>query len=251
MIVNFYHILKSKYFLFFKYSFYHLIGNHFPGLLSDKISAKTQYFLSMEEELDLKNPTSFTAKIQWLKLYDHNLLYTSLVDKYTVKQFVAGLIGDKYIIPTLGVWEKFEDIDFNQLPQQFVLKSTHDSASVIIVKDKSKFDKDAARRKLSRSLHKNFYLASREWPYKNVPRRIIAEQLMHDDSSSGSDLDDYKWYCFNGEPKFCQVIKNRNTDETIDFFDINWTHQDFIGLNPKARFSEISIYKPELLDSMI
>lgn len=201
--------------------------------LSDETYVKLYYRFSMGKKLDLKNPRTFTEKLQWLKLYDHNPLYTTLVDKYAVKPWVAERIGEQYIIPTLGVWGCFDDIEFDKLPDQFVLKTTHGGGSVgvVICKDKSTFDKAEAKKKLERSMEISGYDTVREWPYKNVSRRIIAEKYMAPEGNM-SDLTDYKWYCFNGEPKYCQVIQDRTKHKTIDFFDTEWDHQVFFGLNP-------------------
>lgn len=199
--------------------------------LPDKAYLKLWYYANTGKKLNLKNPQTFSEKLQWLKLYNRNPLYTIMVDKYAVKQYVADLIGDEYIIPTIGVWKRPEDIDFDALPNQFVLKCNHDSGGLIICKDKSKLDKEAAIKKLEKSLKTDFFKMGREWPYKNVHRCIIAEKYI-EPTSNTQDLPDYKWFCFNGEPKFCQVIQNRNSNETIDIFDTDWNHQDFNGIAP-------------------
>ena len=179
-----------------------------------------------------KNPQTFNEKIQWLKLYNRRPEYTEMVDKFAVKDYVAKIIGEKYVIPTLGVWERPEDIDWDALPDCFVLKTTHGGGNygVVICKDKSKFDRQKAIKKLNKSLKQNLFRTMREWPYKNVPRRIIAEQFL-DPRPDVKDLPDYKWYCFNGEPKYCQVIQNRLENETFDFFDINWDYIEVVNLN--------------------
>ena len=178
-----------------------------------------------------KNPHTFNEKLQWLKLYYRRPEYTTMVDKYAVKDYVARIIGEKYIIPTLGVWDKPEDIDWESLPDRFVLKTTHGGGStgVVICKDKTSFDKGKAIDKLNKSLKQDIYRTLKEWPYKNVPRRILAEQYI-EPLPETQDLPDFKWYCFGSEPKYCQVITNRSSEETIDFFDTDWNHQDFIGL---------------------
>ena len=201
----------------------------------------------MGYKIDWEHPETFCEKLQWLKLYNRNPLYTKLVDKYAVKEYVAGIIGEKHIIPTLGVWDNPEDIDFDALPEKFVLKTTHGGGGggVVICKDKSSFDKKAAIKKLNESLKSDIYIHWREWPYKDVPKRIIAEKYMED---HGVDLEscltDYKFYCFEGEPHYCQVIKNRNTKETIDFFDMEWHHQEFIGLNPSVSYADSLPQRP-------
>ena len=149
-------------------------------LISDKAFLKFQYKAHFGEKLNLKNPKTFNEKLQWLKLYDRNPEYVKLVDKYEVKNYIAEKIGEEYVIPTLGVWERFEDIDFDRLPNQFVLKCTHDSGSVVLCRDKVTFDMEAARRKITRKLNSNLFWHGREWPYKNVKPRIIAEAFLQD-----------------------------------------------------------------------
>lgn len=181
---------------------------------------------------NLKTPKIFSEKLQWLKLHDRRNEYTQMVDKIAAKDYVAGKIGGEYIIPTLGVWDKAEDIDFESLPDKFVLKCNHNSGGLVVCTDKSKLDVETARDKLNHSLKLNYYYSNREYPYKNVPPRILAEQYMQDNSSK--ELMDYKFYCFNGRVEYCQVIADRSTCETIDFYDRNWVHQPFIGLYAKA-----------------
>lgn len=217
--------------------------------LSDKQFLCYIYKRAMHHKLNLANPVLFTEKIQWLKLYNRRPEYSVWVDKHESKEYVAAAIGKEHIIPTLGVWNSFDEIDFDALPDRFVLKTTHDSGGVVICKDKDIFDVDKARRKLNASLKNNFYKTFREWPYKNVPHRIIAEAFMQQDDKS--DLTDYKFFCFNGIPKFCQVIQDRSTCETIDFFDEKWNHQEFVGLNPHVTHSQKPIAKPRRYDQML
>ena len=192
---------------------------------SDEKYLRAQYRLQVGEELDLDNPKNFAEKIQWLKIHDRKPEYNKLVDKYEAKLFAAKLIGEKYIVPTLGLWNNFDEINFDELPQRFVLKCTHDSGGVFIVEEKSNFNRDAAKKLLTRHLKRNLYRYGREWVYKDVPPRLIAEKFLE------SDIRDYKFFCFGGKPEYCQVISDRHSGETIDFFDMNWTHQEFIGLN--------------------
>ena len=216
---------------------------------SDEKYIKKIFKLRVGMELNLDNPRTFNEKIQWLKLYDRKPEYTHMVDKYAVKEYVANIIGEEYIIPTLGVWDNVEDIDFDKLPNQFVLKCTHDSGGIVICSDKTKLNLKAAKAKLIRGLKKNFYVQSREWPYKNVKPRIIAEKFV--EAVGHSDLPDYKFYCFNGEPIYCQVIRDRNTKETIDFYDMEWNHMPFVGLNPIAENGATPVVRPLKLDDMI
>lgn len=225
---------------------------HFGTCLPDKVYLKCLFRLKTGKRLNLKNPQTFSEKLQWLKLYNRKPEYTQMVDKYAVKDYVAKIIGNEYVIPTLGVWDKPEDIEWNQLPEKFVLKTTHDGGGcgVVICKNKNSFDKDAAISKLKQSILHDTYKGGREWPYKNVPRRIIAEQFL-ETRPEVVDLPDYKWYCFNGEPKYCQVIQNRHAKETIDFFDTEWNHQEFVGLNPAVGPAVVTPKRPKYLETQI
>lgn len=207
-----------------KVAFDHFMRLPWSHLLSDEMYVKIRFRVDMKKKLDLINPRMFSEKLQWLKLYDRKPIYTTMVDKYEAKRYVASLIGEKYIIPTLGVWEHFEDIDFGQLPNQFVLKCTHDSGGVYICKDKSKLDVDSVKKKINKSLRKNYFYNEREWPYKDVKPRIIAEQYLVTAGESG--LNDYKIFCFHGEPKFILVCSNRFSKSGLneDFFDVDWKH---------------------------
>lgn len=179
-------------------------------------------------ELNLDHPLTFNEKMQWLKLYNHDPLYTILVDKFEVKGYVKEQIGEKYIIPTLGVWNSFDDIDFSKLPDQFVLKCTHDSGGLVICKNKATFDVKAAKKKIQKSLRCNYYYMGFEWPYKNVKPRIIAEKYMEDHNTQ--DLRDYKFFVFQGEVKALFIITNRNSKKQnigLDFFDENFQHLPF------------------------
>lgn len=194
--------------------------------LSDKCYLTLLYIASFRKFPNWKNPQTFNEKLQWLKLYNRNPLYSTLVDKYEVKRYVAKKIGEEYIIPTLGVWDSFEDIDFNSLPNQFVLKCTHDSGGLVIVKDKSNLDVNAAKEKIEKSLKRNFFWQGREWPYKNVKPRIIAEKYMSD--IDDTQLTDYKVHNFNGIPKVILVCRDRYSESglTEDFYNVKWEHLD-------------------------
>lgn len=209
------------------------------GLLkNDKTFLKMRYKYETGHRLNLKNPQRYNEKLQWLKLYDRRPEYTNMVDKYEVKRIVEEKIGADYIIPTLGIYNTFDEIDFDALPSSFVLKCTHDSGSVILCKDKAHFDKESAREKLTAALKKNFYEAFREWPYKNVKPRIIAEQYMQ--NAAGTDLEDYKVMCFNGEPKIINLHKDRYHNHTQSFYTSEWKYLD---LSQKG-FASTQTYTP-------
>lgn len=199
--------------------------------LPDKTALKIQYKNTFLTDLDLENPKTFNEKLQWLKLYNRKPEYSKMVDKYEAKKYVASIIGEEYIIPTYGVWTSFDEINFDELPNQFVLKCTHGSGDVVVVKDKSEFDINSAREKIEKSLKTNYYKISREWPYKNVQPRVIAEKYMEDNSGG---LIDYKIFCFNGEAKFMLIATDRFTSEELKFdyfdrdfnwLDFEWTHK--------------------------
>ena len=224
-------------------------------LFSDKFYLKSLYKYRTGKKLNLKNPKGFNAKLQWIKLYDRNPLYTTMVDKYEVKKYIAEKIGEQYVIPNLGVWDKFEDIDFSSLPNQFVLKCTHDSGGLIICRDKSKLDIEKARANITSSLKSNYYYSSREWPYKNVKPRIIAEAYMDDfqpgEEGYGGGLTDYKFFCFNGEPKMLYISRGLENHKTaqISFYDLECNRMPF----KRTDFAGIKgdIKKPQTIDEMI
>lgn len=186
------------------------------------------------KKLDLKNPKTYSEKLQWLKVHDHNPLYNKLVDKYEVKPIVAKIIGDEYIIPTLGVYDDFDDIDFSKLPNQFVIKCTHDSGGIYICTDKKNMNIKEARDKINNSLNRNYYYRRREWPYKDVRPRIIIEKYVVDNKDK--ELRDYKFFSFNGKVKLMFVASNRQGagDTYFDFFDNNFKHLDIINGHPCA-----------------
>jgi len=207
-------------------SFMRVILNHLaPFIKSDELFIKLCWKLRMDYPLNLDNPQTFSEKIQWLKLHDRKPIYTIMVDKYEAKKYVANIIGEEYIIPTLAVYDSVEDINFDTLPDQFVMKCTHDSGGLVICRDKSKLNYRNALNKLSKALKRRYFYQNREWPYKSVRPRIIAEQYMEDHKTH--ELRDYKFFCFNGEPKYCQVISGRTDVMSIDFFDRDWNHQPF------------------------
>lgn len=222
---------------------------HTSRMWSDETYLRWQFRLRMGYKLNLKTPKTFSEKIQWLKLYNRRPEYTIMVDKVKAKEYVASVLGDDYIIPTLGVWKDPDEIDFDALPNRFVLKCNHNSGlGMYICKDKSKMDIEKVKDNLRRGLRQDYFMANREWPYKDVPRRILAEEFI-DPAPNVSDLPDYKWYCFDGEPKFCQVIQDRSVDETIDFFDTDWKHQTFVGLDPDAENAKVLPKRPANLET--
>lgn len=218
-------------------------------LFPDKLYLQLMFRCKMGRSLDLKNPRTFNEKLQWLKLYNRNPLYTTLVDKFSVKKWVAERISEDHIIPTLGVWNNAKDIDFAKLPKQFVLKTTNGGGGdVVICKDRTKLDITQVVEHLNKSLKVSLYKKNREWPYKNVPPRIIAEKYMEDESG---ELRDYKFFCFGGIPKYCQVIRGRYVKETIDFYDMEWNHMPFVGLNLAVENGLEPVEKVKCLDSLV
>lgn len=196
--------------------------------IPDSRFLKILYYLHFGEKLNLEKPKTYNEKMQWLKIYDRRPEYTIWVDKYLVKEYVAGIIGEQYIIPTLGKWDSFDEIDFDELPEQFVLKCNHDSGSVVICKDKKAFDKNKAARKLNRGLKRNLFWATREWPYKDIRPCIIAEKYIEDDSG---ELLDYKIYTFEGKSHYLMIISDRFKGKDYirkDFYDTSLNHLDLV-----------------------
>lgn len=220
----------------------------FNFIFPDKLYLMILYRLRMGKKLNLKNPKSFNEKLQWLKLYDRKPEYTKMVDKYEAKLYVAKIIGEDYIIPTLGVWEKFDEIDFDSLPKQFVLKTTHGGggSGVVICKDKNNFDIEKCRTIINRSMKQNIYKTLREWPYKNITPRIIAEEYIGD----GKDyINDYKFFCFDGEPKVILIANGRFVESQtyFDYFDMDFKHLPFRQGGPNY-YGQIDV--PPLFEEM-
>ena len=211
--------------------------------IPDKIIIKHKFYKRFGYKLNLKNPCTYNEKAQWQKLYDRNPLYTNMVDKYKARFIVEQKIGNNYLIPLLGHWNTFDEIDFDSLPQKFVLKTTHDSGGVWII-EKNNVDLNQIKKEVVKHLKKNFFWASREWPYKNVKPSIIAEKFMVDES--GVDFKDYKFYCFNGKVKLLMIASDINTTEHVnnhksheytlmDYYDENL---DNVKINWGFNFSE-------------
>lgn len=204
----------------------------------DSLYLKVLYRVIMGRKLNLKNPKEYNEKLQWLKLNDRKPEYSTMVDKYEVRGYIEDLLGDKYLIPCLGIYDSVDDIDIDALPDKFVLKCTHDSGSVEICKDKSSFDIEGARHRLSQAMKRNYYATYREWPYKYVKPRIIAEGYLEGD---GGDLKDYKVMCFNGEAKIIEVHENRFVEgkvHTQTFYDREW------NIVPLTQVETVTVDRP-------
>ena len=214
--------------------------------LSDEKYLKIRYYATFHKKLNLKNPQTFNEKMQWLKLYDRKEIYSTMVDKYEAKKYVAKIIGEKHIIPTLGIYDNFDDINFDELPNKFVIKCTHDSGGLIIVRDKAKLDKKAAKKKINKSLKRNYYWNGREWPYKNVKPRIIIEKFMQFDNGRG--VIDYKFQTMNGKVKYCYICTDRETGNVkFTQFDEN---KKLMKINQKGYPIDPNIKLPKNYDEM-
>ena len=212
-----------------------LVLNQLARYVTDECYVKWKYYLNFRKRLHLDNPQTYNEKLQWLKLYDQHEEYTQMVDKYEAKKYVASIIGEEYIIPTYCVYDSLEEIDFSSLPQQFVLKCTHNSGGVFICKDKAVFDIERVRKQVNKWLKKNPFWKNREYPYKNVKPRIIIEQYMEDES--GYELKDYKFFCFDGVAKNIFVASDRgkdNEETKFDFYDIGWNLLPFTNGHPNS-----------------
>lgn len=219
----------------------------FYNHLDDRTYIEKLYRARMGHDLNLENPKLFSEKLQWLKLYDRNPLYTQLVDKYRVREYVAEKLGEEYLIPLLGVWDDPDEIDFDALPDQFVLKCNHNSGTgMCICRDKSKLDYDKVRKELKKGLSEDFYLKHREWPYMNVPRKIICEKYMIDDSGENA-LTDYKFFCVNGDVDNVMVCTERNSGKTkFQYYTREW---QLIQVKRNTSANPI-LEKPENMDQM-
>lgn len=218
-------------------------------LLSDEMYLKLLYRIKMGEMCNLRQPKSFQEKLQWLKLHDRKPIYHQMVDKYDAKKFIAERVGEEYVVPTIGVWDRFEDIDFASLPNQFIIKNTHDSGTYYICKDKSTLDIAAVREKLLIDKRKCDYSDLwGEWPYKGLKHRIIVEPLI-----GGSNLREYKLFCFNGEPIFFQSIADRQHQDgpVLLHYDVNKNRLQIKDKYYKCRQESSIEYLPEKLEEMI
>ncbi len=218
------------------------------GFIPDKQMCKLQFKMVMGKKLDLKNPTTFNEKIQWLKIYDHNRQHIKLVDKYSVRGYVSEILGDKYLIPLLGKWNKFEDINFEELPEKFVLKCNHDSGSIKIINNKNTINYKELKKFFDNRLRNNPYLYGREWPYKEVKSCIIAEKYMSD--TNGQPLIDYKFFCFAGYVDSVMICTGRGTNEKrFYFFDRNWKLKKY-NKSSQELPDDFQIEKPEGIESL-
>ena len=224
-------------------------NRHLLDWMDDEQYLKLAFRAKMGYPLNLENPRTFSEKIQWLKLYDRKPLYTQLVDKYAVRQYIAEKIGEEHLIPLVGgPWNSAAEIDFDALPEQFVLKCNHDSGGLVVCRDKSSLDRETVKQKLDQHLKANYYMSSREWPYKDVKPCIIAEKYMVDES--GVELKDYKWYCFNGTPRFLLITTDRaeaDVPTKYTYFDMDYHVLPFYNSGPHA---DKPIPKPETFDQM-
>jgi len=204
-------------------SFLYRVMYHTSPLFPDKLYIFLQFWHVLGYKPNLDNPKTFNEKLQWLKLYDRKPIYTKMSDKYAAKEFIAEKVGNEYVIPTLGIYDSVKEIDYDILPNEFVVKTTHDSGTVVVCKDKSTLDRNYVRKYIGKRLKRKYYYAEREWPYKNVKPRIIIEQFLESDRD---DIWDYKFYCFNGEPKVLYITTNRGLDGGLkeDFFDVDGHH---------------------------
>lgn len=214
--------------------------------MPDEAFLRKNYRIALGENPDLKAPKTYNEKMQWLKLHDRKPIYTQMVDKYAMREFVAQKVGEKYLVPLLGVWENPDDIDFQMLPDQFVLKCNHNSGlGMCVCRDKSKLDIPKVREKLKKGIAQDYYLLNREWPYKDVQRKITAEVYLKD--SEDKDLTDYKFFCFQGVPRVMYITKENSGLPGMDFFDMDFNHLELcMGDQP----AEILPEKPECFEEM-
>lgn len=222
-----------------------VLFNICPDLMSDRFHLEMNYLFTKREHLNLNHPVTFNEKIQWLKIYDRNPLYTKLVDKYLVKDWVKQKIGEEYVIPCLAKYDSPEDIKLDSLPEQFVLKCNHDSGSVVICKDKASFDLDNAKKKLAACLDTDTSSFFCEWAYRNVPRCIIVEPFLKEEGND--DLMDYKFFCFDGVPRIMYMSRDHSEQATTDFFDMDFNH---LPIRMQAPPSKDLPAKPEQFDKL-
>lgn len=215
-------------------------------IFPDKLAIKLKYRFEMKRKLNLKDPKTFNEKLNWIKLYRRKPIMTTMADKYEVKKYVSDIIGPEYVIPSIAIYDKWDDIDFDSLKAPYVLKTTHSSGVIKIVRSKEDLNDKETKKKFNKSLKHNYFYSCREWPYKNIKPRIIVEQFVKDDKED--NLPVYKFFCFNGKPYLVQTIKNDKTSyETIDYFDMDWK---FLELKQNFENSEVPLTKPSNFEEM-
>ncbi len=234
------------------YRFLLLANLGFYNNMDDEEYLRRKFKAKMGYDLNLDNPITFSEKLQWLKLNARNPIFTTMVDKVAAKDYVAERIGKEYIIPTIGVYDSFDDIDFDKLPDRFVLKCTHDSGGLVICKDKTKLDMKATRKKITACLNRDYYLVHREWPYKDVPKKIICEEYLEDEANNelNGGLVDYKFYCFNGFAHSAMVCVDRHVNDVkFYFFNKEW---ELMRINPRGAEApeDFTLPKPKTIDKM-
>ncbi len=223
------------------------IAKGLSRMIPDRLYLMLRYRARLGCWPNLKNPQLYTEKVQWLKLHDRKPEYSRMVDKYEAKRYIADRVGEQHIIPTYGVWDHFDEIDFDLLPERFVLKCTHNSGDVIVCLDKSKLDIEDARERLERNLKENYFWHSREWQYKNVKPRIIAEEYLYDPKYPNDSIMDYKFLCFNGEPKLLYYAEENTDDPYSDIYDMDFKKLDMQFPEPN---SPIIAEKPDKFEEM-
>ena len=227
--------------------FNNIVHTNVFNILSDETFLKIAYKVRFGKKLNLDNPISFNEKLQWLKLYNQDSKYVTMVDKIAVKKYIAKIVGEDIIIPTLGVYNTFDEINFNDLPNQFVIKCNHDSGNVVICKDKTCFDFKQAKHIITKALKNNLFYWGREWPYKKVTPKIIVEKYMEDKETN--ELRDYKFFCFDGKVKFMFVATDRSIHDTkFNFYDLNFNLLPFTQHYPNDKRN---IVKPKNFDKMV
>lgn len=224
-----------------------LVAKGIFDFLEDEPYLKLVYWAELDKKLNLVSPNTFNEKLNWKKINDRKKNYTTMADKFEVKKYVSDRVGEQYLIPVYGIWNTFDEIDFAALPNEFVLKTTHDSGGVVICTNKAEFDLNQARKIINQHLKRNYFKWRREWPYKDIQPRIIAEKFVKDDNFE--NLPVYKFFCFHGVPKIVQSIQNdKQSNETIDYFDMEW---NLLDLKQNFPNSKEPLEKPRKLEEMV
>jgi hypothetical protein len=231
----------------------HILRTKMACFIPDPLYLRIRYWAELGEKLNIRHPVTFNEKLQWLKLYNRKPEFTMMADKFEVRKYVADRVGEKYLVPLIGVWERFEDIDFSALPGRFVLKCTHDCGGLVICRDKSKLDVHETKKVISQSLRKNYFDVAREWPYKHIVPRIIGEVYLDDRSPdqyqdhSTPVLNAYKFFCFNGTPKLLVYTVDKGVDIRYDYFDMDFNRVEISAGYERAGYE---IVKPSNFEEM-